>query len=213
MNRHFAKELRPLLLPWLVAAVGGLLRPGDDVESVLGGVLSFGGFALMVSMAYAVEFQERTLPLLLSQPIERSRLWRDKLSVTALATLALVCLNWRAHAFLAGFPVLDLGPFFGWLLLGATICSAGFWIISTRSVLGGVVVAFLVQLVVLIGLWAATARLVGPALTAPGNEFITSICVSGFIYCGAFLWLSREFWKTETLKKAGVAALAIVLFG
>ncbi|HVV70972.1 MAG TPA: hypothetical protein VHI52_05650, partial [Verrucomicrobiae bacterium] len=215
MNRSFAKEMRPLLLPWLIAAAGGLLPPGDELESVLGSVLSFGGFAVVAAMVYAIEFQERTLPLLLTQPVDRSRVWRDKLSVTALAAAALACLNWRVHSFLADIPLLDLGPVFGWVLLCAVICSAGFWIESTHSVLGGVALAFLVQLLVFLGLGIVAVRSV--TLEGQGKEFFISfvnqVATCGVVYCAAFLWLSRQFWKKNAPAKAGVAALVIVLFG
>jgi len=188
-----------------------LVPPVDELVSVFGTLLSFGAFAVVAATVYAVEFQERTLPLLFSQPIERSRLWLDKLSVIALAAMALACLNWRVHRFLAHWS--SLGSCFGWLFLLSLICSSGFWILTTRSVLAGVAMSFGVQLLVFIGLGLALAKEVESGVQLQGREFVPLITMAGLIYCLAFLWLSREFWKTEFVKKLGVALLVPFLFG
>jgi len=213
LNRSLEKELKPLLLPWCVAAVGGLIPFGDELEAVLGTLLSFGGFAVLAAMVHAIEFQERTLPLLLSLPAERWRLWGDKLVAIAIAAISLACLNWRVHGLLAGFPIQDLGPLVGWLFLMGTICSLGFWIVTTRSVLLGIALSFGVQFVVFIGLGLAAAEWVVPGTGIRGGDFAGPLVVGGLVYCGAFIWLGREFWKTQFLSKAGAALLVLVMFG
>jgi hypothetical protein len=202
--------MRPLLVPWFAAAVGGLVPPVDELVSVFSTFLSFGGFAVLAATVYAVEFQERTLPLLFSQPAERSRLWRDKLSAIAVAAIALAALNWRVHQFLADWS--SVGSLFGWLFLLFVISSSGFWILTTRSVLAGVALSFAVQLLVFIGLGVAAAE-IGSGVPVQEYELITSVTMGGLIYCVAFLWLGREFWKTESVKKVGVALLVPLLFG
>jgi ABC-type transport system involved in multi-copper enzyme maturation permease subunit len=47
----------------------------------------FACLALIPTLVFGTEFQNRTWPLLLSQPIERSRLWQEKI----LAGLVAIC--------------------------------------------------------------------------------------------------------------------------
>jgi hypothetical protein len=94
MNPQFTKEFRTLVLPWCVAVLMAILmqfgnflamvhviESGPFVSFVLG-LMVFAFFASLLAMAalpFGTEFQHRTLPLLFSQPIARSRIWRQKL--------------------------------------------------------------------------------------------------------------------------------------
>lgn len=210
MNRSLSKELRPLLLPWCVAAAGGLVPPDDDVTGVFGALLNFGGFAVLAAMVFAIEFQERTLPLLLSQPVERYRVWMDKLKAVALATAGLVVLNWRTHLFLHGLAA--LGSLFGWGVLVGTLCSAGFWIMATRSVLRGMLLGFLMQLIVCAGTLVAVEKVLGPTFQAGRDDYLRVLAVAAVIYWAAWVWLSRGFLKTRLVFKIGAAFLLVALF-
>src|SRR6266487_3077 len=94
MNKRFAKEFRSLLLPWSVAAVAAALLPLlvlanegairwlHDLWSFLIGCVLFvlcASIPLLAAMSFGAEYQQRTLPLLLAQPCERSRLWNEKM--------------------------------------------------------------------------------------------------------------------------------------
>src|SRR6266567_268600 len=94
MNPRFAKEFRALFLPWSVAAVAATLLPllvlanegaihwFHDLWSFLLGCVVFvlcASIPLLAAMSFGTEYQQRTLPLLLAQPCERSRLWNEKM--------------------------------------------------------------------------------------------------------------------------------------
>src|SRR5439155_13298445 len=91
LSRSFVKECRSLLLPWYLAAGAGLLTgmligfkswfeyhrffdagvPQFFIDSSR--FAFFVGIALLAAVSFGAEFQQRTLPLLLSQPCKRSK--------------------------------------------------------------------------------------------------------------------------------------------
>lgn len=101
MNPRIKKELRPLLFPWATALTGAVLALLLSQESeinvgqfvsflaALGGYAFLGGAALVGSSAFGVELQHRTLSLLLTQPSDRARLWRQKMLVSGLTILSI----------------------------------------------------------------------------------------------------------------------------
>src|SRR5215469_10116433 len=97
-NAMVLKELRPLLLPWSCAlAVGALfaLKPlVEGFDLLFTGLVLYGfvaGLALVCALSFGEEFQHRTIGLLLSQPLPRSRVWRQKtIIISALVLLAVV---------------------------------------------------------------------------------------------------------------------------
>jgi hypothetical protein len=209
MNRTQVKELKPLLLPWLIAALGGLLPASDDLIAVVGALLSFGGFAVLCAMAFAIEFQERTFPLLLSQPVERERLWRDKMAAVALAALGLVVLNWRTQWLLEEF----MGSLLGWLVFLSALASSGFWILTTRSFLSGILLSMAMQVLVFVGLAQALTRSYGPGPVLSWSEFAPVIILPALLYFVSFIWLGRAFWRQNLLFKAGMVIQLILFFG
>src|SRR2546423_948023 len=97
MERRLLKEFRSLLFSFLIA-VGAALpmaaRMGfdktwlDAVEPValrflleIAPSLFCLGLVLAAAMSYGEEFQNRTLPLLLSQPLSRFTIWCEKIAV------------------------------------------------------------------------------------------------------------------------------------
>jgi hypothetical protein len=108
MNPQFIKEFRILLFPWSVAVVTAILMPlanflnavhvieGGDFVNFIVGLVMFIFFTSLLAVAafpFGAEFQHRTLPLLLSQPIRRSLIWRHKLIAASLGIgLALLAL-------------------------------------------------------------------------------------------------------------------------
>lgn len=94
MSLHIRKEIRCILPYWLLAfaaTVGvWLMRSnlGWPVRLILPPTMLLLG--LMVGAApFGTEFQCRTMPLLLLQPLDRAVLWRSKMIVLAVAYLAL----------------------------------------------------------------------------------------------------------------------------
>jgi ABC-type transport system involved in multi-copper enzyme maturation permease subunit len=101
MNPRLAKELRPLVLPWSVAALGATGHLAGLANSSfangafgsfligLAGVAFVVGVLVLAAMPIAIELEARTLALLFTQPMDRLRLWKDKLLAAALAIVAL----------------------------------------------------------------------------------------------------------------------------
>jgi hypothetical protein len=109
---NLIKEFRALLYPWSLAMATAILIPlanfffavhviedGVFVNS-LSGLVVFIFFSSMLAIAaspFGTEFHCRTLPLLLSQPISRSLIWRHKLIAASMgigiAMLPLVLAN------------------------------------------------------------------------------------------------------------------------
>jgi hypothetical protein len=94
MNPHLIKEFRALLSPWSFAMATAILMPlanfliavqviDDGVfVNFLSGLVVFVFFSSLLAIAaspFGTEFHYRTLPLLLSQPISRSLVWKHKL--------------------------------------------------------------------------------------------------------------------------------------
>jgi len=92
MNPRIAKEFRVLLLPWSVALAMAIVIPyfviavrvneGGAFLNFILGLLCFALFSSLLAIAaypLGTEFHHRTLPLLLSQPIPRTVLWKHKL--------------------------------------------------------------------------------------------------------------------------------------
>ena len=92
------KEARALFWPWCaVMAAGALPLFWDPPESGLPGMKIFAAFApagfflgipLLAALSFGDEFQHRTLPVVLGQPVSRMKIWREKLAVAAFAVLS-----------------------------------------------------------------------------------------------------------------------------
>ena len=140
MNARLIKETRDLL-----PIFAGTL-PLIVVPQLIWPPAGFGYFALgvaclvMAGSSFGNEFQHRTLSLLLSQPIPRSVLWRDKMLVLGagmLISLAalLVCLA-VSRPEIGGQDWLTLA-----LIPLCAFCGAPFWTLSLRQGIAGMVAA------------------------------------------------------------------------
>lgn len=220
-QRHpqLVKELHPLLLPWIGAVVAGsliALRPlvdGEGLEGLLAGVVGYGflgGLALVSTIAFGQELQERTLPLLLTQPLSRNRLWSGKmlLVATALPSAGLVVFGLLA-AISSGYPgeqlwagvraafkseeILMAGVF-----LLATACSAGYWTLVAGSILGGLVFTIASQFLSALGVALVWSKLRGYEQLFQDPTTLAALGVAGLVYAGVFLWLGwRKFVRLE----------------
>ena len=143
------KEARPLFWPWCAVSLAGLLpllQPrlvagGTNWIEVVHGLGLIVGIPLLVVLSFGNEFQHRTLSLLLTQPVERMEIWREKLSVTAVAVLSAVLvyyLGWRAE-----FQQIPGASLFFVACALAAIASAPLWTLFARSTLGGMTLSYL----------------------------------------------------------------------
>src|SRR5882724_8641627 len=198
MKRRIIKEFRPLVLPFCFALVAASFvaffkhveRMVVSEESVgffvgLSSVALFATVVLMAALSFGVEYHQRTLGLLLSQPVERFRLWKEKMLVEvgtiAAVAVFLLLVNealklhagrglivaissnlWPSHEIIrSGHSELD--NFGYWILAGtfvlATLCSSGFWTLIARSTIGGAVFTVASQSFLLLLMTAALEKL------------------------------------------------------
>lgn len=142
----FAKESRLLLGAWVVVMLAGVFSlvpvastiAGLNIHGMLESLVPFGamfGIPLLATLAFGSEFQYRTMPMLLAQPIDRREIWREKMavSVTAVATTAVVY-AFALHALDAQRPE-------EWVSVVAiavvTLAAAPFFTFIARSMIGG----------------------------------------------------------------------------
>jgi hypothetical protein len=141
MNAHrMYKEARPLFWPWcavvLAAAAPLVLRLHSAVA--ISRICFLLGVPLLATFSFGIEFQHRTLPLLLSQPAERMRIWGEKMGVTlaaVLSTALVFCLAQWPNTFRPDPHGLAFAA--AWIF--ATTASATFWTLVARSMIGGMV--------------------------------------------------------------------------
>ena len=194
------KEARSLFWPWCAVVIAGSLGLVEQSHSVLMGdgplgvvhhlieplgLLGFAlGIPLLATLSLGNEFQHRTLPLLLSQPVDRMEIWGEKMSVSMVATVSATLVfgfSWRAA--LQQDPGLWMGTG-AWII--AMIASTTLWTLIARSTLGGMVLTAGVNYVFLIPLLFRPDWV--PATT-------TTRSIAGFLflgYAGGMLWLGRR---------------------
>lgn len=211
MNPRLAKELRPLLLPWSVAAILaqgnliGLFSEGAGADFLMGlpGLGFVGGCLFLAAWPLGAEFQQRTLSLLLSQPHERYRLWREKM-LASLLSIAALTVVYVATSIAQGtrVPLEELLPWVGFVV--ATVCSAAVCTLGARSVLGGVVFIGACQFtatLVVTGVIYACYKLLGRDPDDPAMAhwpIITAYIGAGAVYSAITLWLGwRKFAGLE----------------
>jgi len=187
------KEAHPLFWPWCAVVAAALLplaHPPQLME-LIWPIGFFLGIPLLATLPLGNEFEHRTLSLLLSQPIRRTKIWGEKLSVTVVAVLSAVLffsLTLRATSFRHDWKLWVFGG--AWIV--AITASATFWTLFTRSTVGGIVLNIGVQSFIGFALpWANLATwLRARGYLAPGNPMVVSSVVFVFVcYAGAMLWL------------------------
>src|SRR5690349_65782 len=101
MNPRILKEIRLLFWPWclvlaaaLMPVVSDVLRHFRELSSFIWGFGWFGGIPFLAALSLGGEFQQRTFPLLLGQPVERERIWGEKQVVLLLALAVVLPVFW-----------------------------------------------------------------------------------------------------------------------
>jgi len=197
MNARLIKETRDLLPVF----AGTLLL--IVVPQLIWQAAGFGCFALGVACvvlagsSFGNEFQHRTLSLLLSQPIPRSVLWRDKMLVLGAALVAsvaalLVCLAvHRPQTESTEWLVLLFLPL-------CAFCGAPFWTLSLRHGIGGMVAAVSAP-----GSILATLLLINELLGREVTDQLFAVCVVLLLfYCALVYGLGyARFKRLEVVDK------------
>src|SRR3982074_2047968 len=132
MNTRLLKEFRILRLPLaatLLLIVVPCLIWGSD--SLPWQIFAFGlGCVLMAALPFGVEFQNRTLGLLLTGPVSREKIWGEKMAVLAACLLCALVTGLLTVWFVV--PVADLHQV-PWLVVCAlpvaSYCTAPFHVL------------------------------------------------------------------------------------
>ena len=191
MNPRLAKEIRPLLWPFLIMAIAMVIPPWLPMtRSIQWSFPVFAwllGAALLSICAFAFEHQERTLSLLLAQPIPRARIWWEKYRVLVpliLVPILVLRLSWPPRYGM--FDLADLGVVS--TSIAASLVSAPFWSGLALSVIGGFAFSVAAQLVGFV----ACLYLVEIARVFP--DLPTAIGVVGLVYVLSMLALGWRFY-------------------
>src|SRR5260370_24635750 len=133
MNSRIQKETRDLL-PFAAATVLLIVLPcviwRNSAEAVGAfGAFAFGwGCAVMGGVSFGNEFQRRTFSLLLSQPVPRSVIWREKMLVLAGSLILSLAAIWACVAFYGPRGWADLDAVLLPLLVAlCAFCGAPCW--------------------------------------------------------------------------------------
>jgi hypothetical protein len=186
------KEARPLFWPWCAVILAGVLplaHPPEPIGSI-SRIGFFLGIPLLATLSLGNEFQHRTLPLLLSQPIGRMEIWGEKLCVTVLAVLSAVLVFAFAWRVAALQPDLK-GAAFSVVWIIATTAAATYWTIVARSTLGGVALNIAVHLFIIIVAFKFADELRGRGYLSPANT-TAILAVTVLCYAGVMVWLGRR---------------------
>lgn len=190
------KDLRTLLWPAaaiLVVTVLPVAWTGTAADaSTLGGwslriaMVAFGlGTALLVALPFGAEFQQRTLVLLLSQPVTRAQVWTQKWG-TLLAVLLLLLVV--QYAVLTGGTV----PAHVVLTFVALMaCSGPLWTLVAGSTIGGAVFSLAALLLVELTASLSIAFATGSEIELFANR--PAFVVVRAAYAALTLWLG---WRT-----------------
>ena len=153
------------------------------------------GVTFLAALSFGSEFQSRTLPMLLSQPCSRLRLWSEKMLVlTYFLFLPLLAYSRRG----LNIGTDDWSLLSEFCLIFALACSTGFWTLFARSTLGGMVFsiaalgALMLSVTCLVGqVWSSW-----PELVDGMTPFF--MAMAGLVYGLLFLWLG--WWKFSRLE-------------
>lgn len=195
--RKEAEQLRPAWLAALFTAPAPLLLGGGDAAPAA--VMFFvATCALVAAVPFGMEFQQRTLAGLLSQPVERRALWRIKAAVLAAALLA------HAAAFTLALGVAGAQPPPAWLAMiplavALALGTTPWWTLLTRSLIAGLVFALAAPLVAagLLALavgFATAGKDVGVAAQVESRVFSLALWLAAPLYAVAGAWLGRRRW-------------------
>src|SRR5262249_54109014 len=151
------------------------------------------------ALSFGNEFQQRTISLLLSQPVDRMRIWTAKWAVLISAVLSSVIVYSVGDGVFsqAGFP----DVVFAGACLIIALCSGTFWTLVARSTIGGLVFT-LMESVVIVLLGGLVVALMGPQPSPAAARIALSVgVVAVFFYSSLMLWLGR--WKLTRFQATG----------
>jgi len=190
MNARLIKETRALL-PMFAGTLPLIVLPQFIWPPSEFGWLALGvACVVMAGSAFGTEYQHRTITLLLSQPIARSVIWRDKMLVLGAGMVAslgalLLCLAVRR-------PMID-GQ--NWLALAliplCAFCGAPFWTLVLRQGIGGMVATVGFPS----GIMAACMLVYVQSGSTNETTMVAAMLSLLLIYCAVVYWLGYAKFK------------------
>ena len=207
------KEFRPLLMPGglvvagalAVASLGAAGRPLESLTTALWPVTFVVGIALAAALPFGSEFQQRTMVLLISQPISRGRIWFEKWVILAVAIGIIgaisVLLTPDAVARQEGVR------YFAALYVAAVVCSASYWTLVARSTVGGAVFSMSVPFMLVLGITFVVDATLAPTAAADGQGRRLTFGWVAVLYSLTMLWLGwRRFANLQVTHASGESA-------
>jgi hypothetical protein len=182
MNERLLKETRALL-PMFAGTLLLIVVLQLTVPSGVGYLAFAAGCIVMAGSIFGTEFQHRTVTLLLSQPVARSVIWREKMLVLAtgiLASLAVLLICVAATS-----PQVDGQDLMVLMLVPlCAFCGAPYWTLLMRHGLVGMVMAVGAPSAIL-AVYALVTMRYGEAQPA---VMVASVAGLLFIYCALVYW-------------------------
>ena len=177
MKTRLLKEFRLLLPVFMVTALLSILPlilwnpQSNEFASFIHSFTSLfflGGIGLMGCVLFGSELHYRTLPLLLSQPISRKIIWREKmiaLGTTLALSLAamMLCLRWHPNRNLdqpispGALPLISL----------CALCTTPFWTLFLRNAINAIAISLLTPAALKAVLETIDAHLLHNRMTEP----------------------------------------------
>jgi ABC-type transport system involved in multi-copper enzyme maturation permease subunit len=140
------------------------------------------GVPFLACHSFGNEFRHKTMDLLVSQPVNRLKIWREKWIVVAIAfltTTLFASLTSRTPWHITRIDEMDFVMF-----LVVTTCSATFWTLVGRSTLGGLVLnisSFILLFSIKASLWVWNS-----------TAAILALSAATLGYSAVMLWLGRR---------------------
>src|SRR6202521_249663 len=181
------KEARALFRPWCGVGILCALPLFHISHSLSETSVAFCylGIPMLATLSLGYEFQHRTLSLLLSQPVSRMKILGEKMSVAFVAVVSatlVFCIGWRS-AFQQD-PKLWV---FAGIYLIATVPSATFWTLFTRSTIGGFLLNGIFPYILIL----VNKEEIFGSNPSPARS-VTALWITAFAalcYAGVMLWL------------------------
>jgi hypothetical protein len=179
------KETRPIIAAWCLVTIAAttpsflLYKAGFWI-----------GLPLLATLAFGYEFQQRTLLLLLSQPMERMRIWNTKwivASVAVISSAALYGIQQWSYLRLNSALFLICGA---WLILA--ISSSAFWTLVAKSTIGGLALTILNAAIVGAVAMLLNAVVEGASWDTGFRIRLSIILPVALGYSAFMIWLGRR---------------------
>jgi hypothetical protein len=201
MMTRIIKETRDLLPVWLgTLCLLLVFYWRGELESVLGFAILGLGCAIMGANSFGREFRHRTFGLLLTQPVSRRTLWREKMLVLGAAMGVCLAVLWLSCYHQHGRNSFDAPMVTALVLVPlCAFCGAPYLTLLVRNSIAGWVLALVMP-----ALLVAAAVLVNSWRSASEEDWFLSVVILLGGYCVLSYWRgSVRFKRFQVLDGTG----------